>query len=202
MIDPAAHLGLAAKYAMSYSTATGEPFDECYSLACLGLCRAARYFKPELGYAFSTYAVACIKTDLARGFPDWRRRRVSGIRTPLSLNAESRSGGGAGSTRMQSLAAPEPDEPMHAADLLDEVLELAEAWDRGGRPGSILVRALSRGWTLRRLGRELCLTPERARQIVNEFRAALGATHPPVLRAETKARPRVTNAFIRAMKAA
>lgn len=64
-----ANLGLVGKVARKYITTT-MPFDDIKQTGNLGLIRAVEKFKPELGYAFSTYAshwiASFIEAELAK----------------------------------------------------------------------------------------------------------------------------------------
>lgn len=41
-------------------------FDDCVQVGCIGLLRAIRTFKAELGNKFSTYAVPCIRHEIIK----------------------------------------------------------------------------------------------------------------------------------------
>lgn len=45
-----------------------DAYDEAFQDGCLGLVKAARQFKPELGNAFSTYAVYLILNGIKKGY--------------------------------------------------------------------------------------------------------------------------------------
>ncbi|MEG0546887.1 MAG: sigma-70 family RNA polymerase sigma factor [Oscillospiraceae bacterium] len=55
----------------------GIEYDDLYSAGCLGLVKAADGFKPELGFAFSTYAVPAILGEIRRLFRDGGAVKVS-----------------------------------------------------------------------------------------------------------------------------
>lgn len=48
----------------------GTEYDDLFQAGCVGLIKAADGFKPELGYAFSTYAVPVILGEIKRIFRD------------------------------------------------------------------------------------------------------------------------------------
>lgn len=55
----------------------GIEYDDLYAAGCLGLVKAADGFKPELGFAFSTYAVPAILGEIRRLFRDGGAVKVS-----------------------------------------------------------------------------------------------------------------------------
>ena len=63
------HLNLARKLAGTYMR-TQEPFDDLYQVASLGLLNAIDRFDPDLGHAFSSFAVPTILGELKRYFRD------------------------------------------------------------------------------------------------------------------------------------
>src|SRR5436305_2000288 len=63
------HMSLARKMAGIY-VRTAEPFDDLYQVASLGLLKAIDRFDPDLGNAFSSYAVPTILGELKRHFRD------------------------------------------------------------------------------------------------------------------------------------
>jgi RNA polymerase sigma-B factor len=74
------YLPLALKLAGRYR-ATGEPFDDLFQVACLGLVKAIDRFDPERGAAFSSFAVPTILGELKRYFRD----RTWAVRVPRDL---------------------------------------------------------------------------------------------------------------------
>ncbi|MEG1448997.1 MAG: sigma-70 family RNA polymerase sigma factor, partial [Oscillospiraceae bacterium] len=48
----------------------GTEYDDLFQAGCVGLIKAADGFKPELGFAFSTYAVPVILGEIKRIFRD------------------------------------------------------------------------------------------------------------------------------------
>lgn len=61
------NLGLVSSIASKFLN-RGTEYEELFQIGCLGLAKAAKNFKPELGYKFSTYAVWLIKGELLRYF--------------------------------------------------------------------------------------------------------------------------------------
>src|SRR6478609_5977858 len=64
-----AHRGLAAHQARRYAE-SGEPFDDLFQVACLGMLKAVQRFDPDRGVEFSTFAVATVDGELKRHFRD------------------------------------------------------------------------------------------------------------------------------------
>jgi RNA polymerase sigma-B factor len=63
------HLGLARHLALRYSD-SGEPLDDLFQVASLGLVNAVDRFDPERGVSFTTFAVPTILGELKRHFRD------------------------------------------------------------------------------------------------------------------------------------
>jgi RNA polymerase sigma-B factor len=62
-------LPLAHRLARRY-TSVGEPYEDLFQIASLGLVKAVERFEPERGYAFTTFAVPTIVGELKRYFRD------------------------------------------------------------------------------------------------------------------------------------
>lgn len=65
----AENLPLARQLAARF-TGRGQPFEDLYQVACLGLVKAAERFDPVRGVRFRTYAQAVISGELKRYFRD------------------------------------------------------------------------------------------------------------------------------------
>lgn len=55
----------------------GIDYDDLFSAGCLGLVKAADGFRPELGFAFSTYAVPAVLGEIRRLFRDGGAIKIS-----------------------------------------------------------------------------------------------------------------------------
>lgn len=55
----------------------GIEYDDLFSAGCLGLVKAADGFRPELGFAFSTYAVPAVLGEIRRLFRDGGAIKIS-----------------------------------------------------------------------------------------------------------------------------
>ncbi len=63
----------------------GIEYDDLFSAGCLGLCKAAKGFNPDLGNCFSTYAVPVILGEIRRLFRDGGSMKVSRSLKELSM---------------------------------------------------------------------------------------------------------------------
>lgn len=75
-----AHAGLARSVALGFMN-RGEPYDDLFQVAQIGLLKAIERFDPEKGYQFSTYANATMAGELKRYFRD----RAWALRTPRAV---------------------------------------------------------------------------------------------------------------------
>jgi RNA polymerase sigma-B factor len=78
------HLGLARHLALRYSD-SGEPLDDLFQIAALGLVNAVDRYDPSRGVAFTTFAVPTILGELKRHFRD----RGWAIHVPRDLKEAS-----------------------------------------------------------------------------------------------------------------
>ena len=63
----------------------GIEYDDLYGAGCLGLVKAAKAYKSELGFCFSTYAVPVILGEIRRLFRDGGAVKVSRSLKEMSL---------------------------------------------------------------------------------------------------------------------
>ncbi|WP_315120953.1 sigma-70 family RNA polymerase sigma factor [uncultured Clostridium sp.] len=88
------HMGLVNWIASKYYKVYKEryEYDDLVQVACIGLCKAIKGFKPELGYEFTTYAVPKIKGQVAmlirddRYYPIHKKQRFNPSSAFISLN--------------------------------------------------------------------------------------------------------------------
>jgi RNA polymerase sigma-B factor len=114
----------ARKLARRY-TYTGEPFDDLFQVACLGLLKAIDRYEPSRGSKFTSYAAPTIMGELKRHFRD----RVWAMYVPRDLKervlAVTRAADDLGKTLGRS---PKPLEVSRAVGCsLEEVREAYEA---------------------------------------------------------------------------
>ena len=103
----------------------GETWDDLFQTACEGLVKAARRFRPELGVAFSSYAVPMIAGEIRRRYRDSRPGGLHLTRSQFEAKARP---------QVASLDAPveagDGGEPVRAGDILpsgDDVAADTEA---------------------------------------------------------------------------
>lgn len=115
------HLGLARHLALRYSD-SGEPLDDLFQVASLGLVNAVDRFDPSRGVSFTTFAVPTILGELKRHFRDrgWavhvpRDLKDAAVRVKRALGEHAGS------------RAPTPAELAQATGLsLETVIEALE----------------------------------------------------------------------------
>jgi RNA polymerase sigma-B factor len=108
----------------------GEPLDDLYQVALVGLVKAVERFDPSLGYAFSTFATPTILGELKRYF-----RGQWTVRVPRSLQEATLDLNAAVTELSQSLGrSPAISElAQHTGRSEEEILEAMEA-GRAFRP--------------------------------------------------------------------
>lgn len=65
----------------------GYEYDDLFQTGCIGLCKAAERFNPDLGYNFSTYAVPLIMGEIRRFLRDDGIIKVSRHYKEINLKA-------------------------------------------------------------------------------------------------------------------
>ena len=61
----------------------GDSYEDCFQIACIGLCKAAEKFNPMLNHKFSTYAMTCIYNELRQSFRFQKAQSREGITVSL-----------------------------------------------------------------------------------------------------------------------
>ena len=115
--------GLARRYQR-----TGEPFDDLFQVACLGLVKAIDRFDLSRDVAFSSYAVPTMVGEIRRYFRDrtWSVRVPRGLQE-LALRVDKKVAELSGDLHRQPTVA----EIAHAAAATEEqVLEALQACRR------------------------------------------------------------------------
>ena len=114
--------GLARRYQR-----TGEPFDDLFQVACLGLVKAIDRFDLSRDVAFSSYAVPTMLGELRRYFRDrtWSVRVPRGLQE-LALRVDKKVAELSGDLHRQPTVA----EIAHAAAATEE--QVLEALQAGG----------------------------------------------------------------------
>lgn len=143
-----ANMALAFDYARKNSPPGGMDFQEWESECLYRLCIAASTYKPELGWAFSTYAVKCLSTGwctvqhhMTREMRDYRRHSRMGDLDILVVD--------------QRRADTSEDVKAQLDSLLARLPERERLVLQGRAGGKILTE----------IGEELGITRERVRQI-------------------------------------
>lgn len=131
------HLGLARHLALRYSD-SGEPLDDLFQVASLGLVNAVDRFDPSRGIAFTTFAVPTILGELKRHFRD----RGWAIHVPRDLKDAA--------VRVKRAAASHsggrPPTPAQLAQATGMSLEMVlEALDAAGMQRTLSLDAPVRG---------------------------------------------------------
>lgn len=74
MIDPSEHLGLVYKASSMIAERYGGESEEYIGEMYEHMCKAARYFSADKGYAWSTYAMRCMMSNAVSNIYKNRRR--------------------------------------------------------------------------------------------------------------------------------
>lgn len=121
-----AHRPLAAHLARRYAN-RGEPFDDLFQVASLGMLKAVERFDPDRNLEFSTFATATVEGELKRHFRD----RTWSIRVPRrQQELYLRLGDTIGDLSQRLRRAPRIDEIARELAVPEEdVLEAMEAGD-------------------------------------------------------------------------
>lgn len=129
----ARHLDLARSGALQF-THRGEPFDDLYQVAVVGLLRAVERFQPDHGTPFPAYARVTIKGELRRHFRD----RTWALHVPRpAKDLEQRLGPAIDALTQQQGRAPTPKEVARSLHVsTDHVLEAMQA-RRAQRPSTL-----------------------------------------------------------------
>ncbi len=115
----------------------GEPFDDLFQVAQLGVLKAVERFDPDYGSAFATFAIPTVVGELRRHFRDatWAMRvsrRTKELHQSLAATTEALS--------HELGRSPRPDEIARRLDVqVDDVLEAMSA-GAAYRPASLVAR--------------------------------------------------------------
>jgi RNA polymerase sigma factor (sigma-70 family) len=153
--------------------------DDMFHAGVVALIDAARLFRPETGFQFSTYATIAISrrvvenmneqsNGISRGKADGYHRRGEKIPHPVSMHYESQKGREGvleiADTRPSPVAVAAENE-ADAGKLAGLDSLLSELTERERR---VLHLRFVEGVTLREVGEEIGVTRERVRQIETE----------------------------------
>ncbi len=180
----AANLGIAGMVATQYHRRECglDAKDELTAVALLALCRAAQWYEPARGFAFSTYAHHCCRQAILHEFGD------NGlIPTPRYLRRQANVDHPYRPARDRIRAATRSEIPLdelidrsQATDPVHQA-ELHELHDRirrlPGRERYATERTLE-GWTGREIGRELGCTKQQVANILASARDRLRSYGP------------------------
>lgn len=157
MIKAEEHFGLVAKLAMKYARKKqNERIEDTeeFSDGLVGLVRAMNRFKPELGYAFSTYAFYCIRNAIWAGCN--RRRPHEANFTPMSCWEDTE-------------IDPGYEDPEYLGDMVEQIKEFMVIKPTDSeqivRRKFILREIFYQNRTLKDIGNEIGLSKERIRQL-------------------------------------
>lgn len=78
-----ANLGLVEKAADRFAKLSRIPFDDLYSVGCIGLCKAVEKFDLSTGYKFSSYAMPRIRGEMMHHQRD--REQPGGVKIPRAI---------------------------------------------------------------------------------------------------------------------
>lgn len=171
--DPTKHIGLARACAMRYRWAVGQhmDFDDLVQAGCLGLVQASQRYDGERG-RFSTYAYYWVMQSIRRAVA-YALYEMHNMSRPTEKSAHGKC-----IVSVDSVIAANGGEPSEMACRSnadpDSAVRSLVATFRGisrglnERQRLIAARRYICGWTLDRIGAEIGVTRERARQILSQ----------------------------------
>ena len=149
------HSGLARSVALNFMN-RGEPYDDLFQVAQLGLLKAIDRFDPERGYQFSTYANATMSGELKRYFRD----KAWALRTPRAV---------------QELYLRVKDASDHLSQELGRSPSMAEVADYASATEEQVIEALEAGTNLRTLSLDVSVDEDSSlRMQVGEDESGFG----------------------------
>lgn len=170
VIDPADHIQLAHWTATAFRRRyphLNHEKDDVHAEAMIGLIKASRYFDPNFGAAFSTYASTSIYRHLWRMFlyvPMIGKRRCR--QKTFSLDAQADSAGGCPKTTLAQEVADRRDD-IESVDRLDAQRSVLDPLLRrlDSRKREVIRLLYWEGLTLEEAGDRIGITRERVRQL-------------------------------------
>lgn len=176
-MNPADHLGLVGAIAKRYPRNL-LAYEDLVQAGVIGLMRAVEKFKPELGFAFTTYASFWVRQAIRRALSntammirlpvhkhDEACRQGTLPVEPTSLDAERWNDGTSSYTLYDLLPCEGQNPEDEAARVEEEGILRAEVSKLTERERTILHMRFTDGLTLAETGEHFGLTRERIRQI-------------------------------------
>ena len=157
---PEKHIGWITKVAAYWATKFREPVQdsEYFADAWIGFLRAKKNFKPELGYAFLTYANKVILSEIIKGI----RTRTKYRTLPDGNRIQVRQITDLESAKLEDFRAGSNEELVCTADLiplLKASIEMLPPIDKA------VIQMRMQGMMLREVATELSLSKNRIHQI-------------------------------------